>query len=112
MSPSTCSAFHRSSATGKVYWIGNISRVMPQGNSPRYPLVIAELDEETLSLRRDTVTVIDDRGPDDPSDLQLSNFKVLEQPETGRILVYLSRWMRDQPDHPDEGPHTYVIEVR
>jgi hypothetical protein len=111
MSPSTCSAFHRSSKTGKVYWIGNISRVLPQGNSPRYPLVIAELDEETLSLRRDTVTIIDDRGPDDPSDLQLSNFKVLEQPETGRLLVYLSRWMRDQPDHPDEGPHTYVIEV-
>ena len=111
MSPSTCSAFHRSSATGKVYWIGNISRVMPQGNGPRYPLIIAELDEETLSLRRGSVTLIDDRGPDDPAELQLSNFKVLEQPDTGRLLVYLSRFMPQHPDHADAGSHTYVIEV-
>lgn len=113
MSPSACSAFTRSSETGKVYWIGNIARTLPQGNAPRYPLIIAELDEETLGLRRETVTIIDDRGPDDPPELQLSNFKVLEDPHDGHILVYLSRYMAEgHRDSPGYGAHTYVIDVK
>lgn len=113
MSPSACSAFIRSSATGKVYWVGNISRVLPQGNAPRYPLIVAELDEETLCLRRDTVTVIGDRGPDDSPDLQLSNFKLLEDPATGRIIITLNRLMPSREDSgPTGGTHTYIVEVR
>ena len=110
-SPSSCSSFIRSSKTGKVYWIGNISRTLPRGNSPRYPLVIAELDEETLSLRRETLTIIDDRQPNDPPDLQLSNFNIVEEPETGLLVVYMGRYMSQQ-DHPGAGTHTYVIEVK
>ena len=37
----------------------------PHGNSPRYPLIIAELDEEKLGLHRPSVTIIDDRAADD-----------------------------------------------
>jgi hypothetical protein len=110
LSPSSCSAFIRSSATGKVYWIGNISRVTPHGNSPRYPLIIAELDEEKLGLRRPSVTIIDDRAADDPPDLQMSNFSLLEDPATGRIMLTMDRYMSAQ--HPNRGQHTYVIEVK
>lgn len=108
-SPTAESNFVRSSVTGKVYWIGNIARVRPRGGWPRYPLVIAELDEEKLGLRKETVTVIDDRGPRDSSDLQLSNFSFLEDPRTGHILVMLNR-LRGGPGA--SGPHTYEIEVR
>ena len=90
-SPTSQAMFIRSSRTGKVYWIGNISRIRPRAGSPRYPLVIAELDEEKLGLRRETVTVIDDRVPGDSADMQLSNFGFIEDPQTGHILVTLDR---------------------
>jgi len=111
LSPSSCSAFIRSSKTGKVYWIGNISRAVPHGNSPRYPLVMAELDEEKLGLHKQAITIIDDRGPRDPQDQQLSNFGVVEDPATGNIVLVLDRHMQDR-QRPDAGMHTYLIELK
>lgn len=108
-SPSAQSNFWRSSRTGKVYWIGNISRVRPRGGWPRYPLVVAELDEEKLGIRRETVTVIDDRGLQDGSDMQLSNFGFVEDPATGHLLVCLNRY-HGGPGA--DGPMTYEVEVR
>ena len=90
-SPTSLSSFFRSSRSGKAYWIGNISRVRPRAGSPRYPLVVAELDEEKLGLRRETVTIIDDRGPADGSDLQLSNWGCVENTATGHLLNMLTR---------------------
>ena len=117
-SPTSQAMFIRNSRTGKVYWIGNISRSRPRGGSPRYPLVIAELDETTLGLRAETVTIIDDRGPGDASDMQLSNFSFLEDQETGHILVTLYRyqnrasWAAPPAGIGYEGAVTYEIEVR
>jgi hypothetical protein len=108
-SPTAQAMFLRSSHTGKAYWIGNIARVRPRAGWPRYPLVIAELDEEALGLRRETVTVIDDRGPEDGSDMQLSNFGFLEDPVSGHILVMLTR-LAGGPGW--AGVVTYEIEVR
>jgi hypothetical protein len=107
LSPSSMSNFIRSSKTGKAYWIGNISRTQPSGNSPRYPLVIAELDEEKLALRRETVTILDDRGPADSPEVQFSNFQNIEDPQTGHILVRCER-LGGNPG----GVHTYEVEVR
>ena len=107
------SSFIRSSRTGKVYWVGNISRFLPRGNHPRYPLIIAELDEEMLGLRRETVTIIDDREPDDPADVQFSNFGVVEDPPTGHIVLHMNRYMStDYSELPGYGRHSYVIEVK
>ncbi|NUQ65711.1 MAG: exo-alpha-sialidase [Pirellulales bacterium] len=108
-SPTSQAMFIRSSTTGKAYWIGNISRVRPRAGSPRYPLVIAELDEEKLGLRPQTVTVIDDRMPGDGSNMQLSNFSFIEDPTTGHILVTLHR-LGGGPGA--DGNQTYEIEVR
>ena len=112
LSPSSfCNAI-RSSRTGKAYWVGNISRTMPSGNSPRYPLVIGEIDEEKLALRKETFTIVDDRGPDDLPGLQLSNFGLIEDPKTGRILITLRRTDFEAPETESEGVHTYVVEVK
>jgi hypothetical protein len=108
---SFCNAI-RSSKTGKAYWVGNISRTLPKGNMPRYPLVIGEIDEEKLSLRKETVTIVDDRLPDDPADLQLSNFGLLEDPTTGNLLITLQRSNFQAPETENEGSRTYVIEVK
>lgn len=111
ISPSSCCSLIRSSRSGKCYWVGNISRTLPKGNSPRYPLVIAEVDEQKLVLRRHTLTIIDDRHPDDPADLQLSNYNLVEDAETGEFVLEVDRYMADR-SAPGAGPHTFVIRVR
>lgn len=91
-SPASISRTIRSSKTGKLYWVGNITTVPPYGNSPRYPLQIVEIDEKNPSFKKDTVTVIDDRDPDrDSQHLQLSNFSLLENRQTHTMEVYLTR---------------------
>jgi hypothetical protein len=129
--PSSCLSIFRHSRTGKVYWIGNISPTDPQGrNSPRYPLVIAEVDEQALGLRQETVTIIDDRRPGEAADLQLSNWQLTEDAATGHIVLKLDRVTdaelarrsrvaegAQEPTDLDAataslGIHTYVIEVK
>ena len=89
-SPSSYHTMFRHSISGKLYWLGNITAGPPEGNSPRYPLVIAEIDEPTASIKKSTVTVIDDRGPDQGVDIQFSNFSLLEDRETHRVELYLT----------------------
>ena len=89
-SPSSYHRMIRHSVTGKLYWIGNIRWQPPSGNSPCYPLVIAEVDERIPALRKNTVTAIDDRHPDQPAWLQFSNFSLLEDRETHRLELQLT----------------------
>ncbi|MBT3380712.1 MAG: exo-alpha-sialidase [Lentisphaerae bacterium] len=90
-SPSSYHRVLRSSATGKLYWVGNICPEPPQGNAPRYPLVIAEIDEDVPALKRNTATVIDDCLPPDSKDLQLSNFSLIENRRTRCFELFLTR---------------------
>jgi hypothetical protein len=80
----------RSSATGDLYWIGNISAAARSGD--RYPLVIAQVEETkpVPSLIKSTVTVIDDRKPDQPTAIQFSNFAILEDRETHALNLYVT----------------------
>jgi hypothetical protein len=91
-SPASISKTIRSTKTGKLYWVGNIPDTPPDGNSPRYPLQIVEIDEEGPSFKKQSVTVIDDRDPNRDSErLQLSNFSLLEDRETHHMEVYLTK---------------------
>lgn len=97
-SPSSIHRFIRSERNGKLYWLANITPEPPDGNSPRYPLYIAEIDEDGPSVRRDSLLLVDDRGPNEPEALQLSNFNVLEDRETLEIEIYLTR-LGEVSDH-------------
>ena len=117
-SPSSIHGFIRHSMTGTLYWIANITADPPDGNRPRYPLVIAEVDEAIPAIRRSTVTVIDDRRPGEGKMLALSNFSVFENRETHSLELYLSRYSAsvDDPEKDPEGMYDadgyrYVIEV-
>ena len=80
--------FIRSSKTGKLYWIGNITD--PQntyGGYPRWPLVICEVDDEYGVLKKDTLDIIDTRHPGESDKVQLSNFDVFENRYTGNIEI-------------------------
>lgn len=89
-SGSNISRFVRSIKNGKVYWIGNISDHNTYGNHPRYPLVIAEVNDRGL-LIKETLTIIDTRREGDAEKLQLSNFSILQDRETGLIELYLTK---------------------
>ncbi len=91
-SPSAFSRMLRSSKTKKLYWVGNICAQPPKGNSPRFPLYIAEIDERNIALKKSTLTIIDDRGPTDTSELQLSNFSLVENRETKDLELFLTRY--------------------
>ena len=91
-SPATYAKTLRSAKTGKLYCFLNISDTPPQGNGPRYPLQVAQVDEEKVALIKDTVTVIDTRNPKEDSEhLQLTNFSLLEDRETNVVELYLTR---------------------
>lgn len=94
-SPSSISRLIRHS-NGTWYWIGNISEkklgVHPDGNAPRYPLVIGRVDPNSLLLDKDSLFTIDTRGDEDPPSLQLSNFTVYEDRLTGEFVLRLTRW--------------------
>ena len=89
----------RHSVTGKLYWFGNISSIPPAGNSPRYPLVIAEVDESSAALRRSTVTALDDRQIGQ-GDIQFSNFALLEDRVTRDLVLHLTTYGQE-PDPTD-----------
>lgn len=90
-SPATGSRLLRLS-TGQLYWIGNIVPENPAGNSPRYPLQMAAVDEAGPGLIEESVRVIEDRRPGDAPSVQLSNFRVYEDRQTGELVLTMARF--------------------
>ncbi len=90
-SPSSISQLFRHSS-GDWYWIGNICPDAPEGNNPRYPLVIGRVDPLTLRPEMESLDVIDTRRDGDSETLQLSNFSLYEDRQTGDLILRLTRW--------------------
>ncbi len=111
-SPATVSHFLRSGRTGRAWWFGNLTGPDAYGNGPRYPLVMAAVDEETGFLQRDTLIRIDDRDPaTDAEPLQLSNFAVVDDRDTGRFEVYLTRLGANRDDFWRADAYEYLIDL-
>ncbi|MEM2050172.1 MAG: hypothetical protein QXO76_02135 [Thermoproteota archaeon] len=111
-SPASISRFFRSTKNGKAYWFGNITGPEAYGNSPRYTLIMAEVDEETGFLKKETYTLVDDRNPETESEeLQLSNFSLLEDRETKSIELYLTKLEAYREDRWRGDAYRYTIEV-
>jgi hypothetical protein len=112
-SPSAFAKLLRHSRTMKLYWFGNICRGPSRGNRPRHPLYIAEVDESTPSLKKDTLAIVDDRDPVADSDvLQLSNFHLLENRQTGEIELYLTRYGERESSRTHADAYKYTIELQ
>ncbi len=111
-SPSSMSQLIKHS-NGRFYWIGNLLPGSPEGggNTPRYPLVIGEVDQETLLLIKETLCNIDKRNPHDPERMQLSNFYAHQDRETGEIVLHLSPWGRD-PNLPPYTGSAYLYRLK
>jgi len=91
-SPSSMSALFRHSS-GRCFWAGNLSEHNCQGNSPRWPLVIGEVDPQSLSLIRSSVLTVDTEGPEDKTRgrLDLSHLTLIEDRETKEIILVYPR---------------------
>ena len=94
---------------GQLYWFGNPLSRRAEGNSPRYPLVVAPFNEERLGPVRDQAVTIDTRGKDESAELQLSNFQVYEDRETHDMVVTLCRLFASGKDNPTTGATKYLL---
>jgi hypothetical protein len=91
-SPSSMSALLRHSS-GRYFWAGNLSSANCRGNSPRWPLVIGEVDTNSLRLIRTSVLVVDTLRPEDRTRgrLDLSHFTLVEDRTNGQIVLVAPR---------------------
>lgn len=111
-SPSSPTELFRHSVTHKLYMIGNISPVPPpaaNANSPRFPLVIAEIDESRAAIKRSTVTLIDTRRAGEGLDVQLTNFSLLENRETHAVELFLTPIQVNPASIFDAGVRRYTL---
>lgn len=90
-SPASISRLIRSTRNGKLYWIGNIMGSKDElyaddSSRPRHRLLLTEVDEDTLAIKRDTVSVIDQQKKGDV-EREYTNFGVYEDRETGDFIL-------------------------
>lgn len=91
-SPSSMSALFKHSS-GRVYWAGNWSPTNCVGNSPRWPLVVGEVDRKSLRLIRGTLLTLDtERAEDKPHGrLDLSHVTLLEDRMSKEVIACYPR---------------------
>jgi len=103
-SPASRSNLVRSHHNGKLYWLGNITDpALTSGNLPRWPLNICEVNDTYGYLLKDTLTMIDTKQENETDKMCLSNFNILEDRETGRLEIRLSKTPQYDSDKPYEG---------
>ncbi|MBN2851974.1 MAG: exo-alpha-sialidase [Clostridia bacterium] len=107
-SPSSCSQLLKHS-NGKIYWIGNISKENPKANMPRNPIYIAEVDQTSLLLKKDTLFVIDKVSEGQSANTTFSNFYAREDKVTQHIILHITPF-HQQPDN-IFGSHSYRYEL-
>lgn len=109
-----CEVF-RSIRNGKLYFLGNIASSFDQvnGNWPRSPLVVAEIQENPFAIKRDTITVIDQLCNSESEYVQMSNFRYYQERTSGDIILFLARYgeRKGLEDWKDADFYRYRIEL-
>jgi hypothetical protein len=91
-SPSSMSNLFMHS-NGKCYLIGNVSKENAKGNSPRFPLVICEVNQKTYKIVRSSLTILDDFKSEDKDkgELDLGHASVFEDRVTKELVIVYPR---------------------
>ena len=89
-SPSAGSQLLRLS-NGRLFWAGHISAANARGNRPRYPVYVAEVDQDSGLLIRDSLRMVDDRAPGEDEILMIYPPYVREDRESGGVAMHASR---------------------
>ncbi|NLX04809.1 MAG: exo-alpha-sialidase [Phycisphaerae bacterium] len=103
----------RSSRNGRLYMITNIVDEPAYACDPRTTLQIAEIEEPSLRVIRDSITVIESRRPDQPEYIRFSNWARYEDRETGNLVMLMSENPGNVGRHEECGvePHSYRYEI-
>ncbi|WP_127580118.1 sialidase family protein [Paenibacillus koleovorans] len=79
---------------GVFYFVGMVNEDNPDGNLPRYPLCIAQLDTDTLTIVKESVTPIVTKQPQQDEangkyPVDFSNQAVLWDEEDGKLIAFV-----------------------
>jgi hypothetical protein len=91
-SPSSMSSLFKHSS-GRCFWIGNLTRANCQGNLPRWPLAIAEINTDNLKLIRSSLISADTQREEDLTRgrLDISHVTLMEDRESKEIILTYPR---------------------
>jgi hypothetical protein len=80
-------------SSGRYFWAGNLSAHNCEGNLPRWPLVVGEVDPRSLKVLHSSVLTVDTHRPEDKNRgrLDLSHLTLLEDRETKQIILTYPR---------------------
>lgn len=105
-------------SAGGIYLITNIveSDDLIRGCDPRDSIQIAKLNEETLCVEKDSITVIENRRPDQAPNIRFSNFLVIEDKQTGALKMYMTACPGDVGKKPGDNvsldSYEYIINAK
>ena len=100
-----------SSRNGRVYVILNILNRPNRGCLPRAVLHVAEIDQDTLCIKRDTVTVIEELLEDHSHQVGYSNWGMLQDRYTENLLLFMKLENGPVYDGYDYNSYRYEIEL-
>ena len=91
-SPACLANVLRSSKNGRFYVMTNFAEGPCVNCDPRNRLQIAEIDTTTLTIKKDTVTIIEpqDESLNQPDNIRFSNFRWYEDRETQNIVLHMT----------------------
>ena len=92
--PASVSAFYDSTRTGQTYWIGNILDAPVHGQTPRYPLKLAEFDPDHTCLVKGSVRLIQGRPEGAHELVRYTNFGYYEDRKSGHLIITLPEQYR------------------
>lgn len=87
--PACLGHFWRFSHSDKLFFISNVRPDPVYAQTPRYPLVIGELDQERFCLIRESLTILDNWHEPLPRDVRFTNWGMYEDRETGELVLTL-----------------------
>lgn len=107
-----------SSKNNRLYIITNILDHATRGCAcdPRHPLQIAEVDRNNFCVIPETITIIEDRKPEqgEPDNIRFSNWQWHEDRETKDIVLYMTACPGKCYRPPNSGcpSHSYRYDIR
>jgi hypothetical protein len=87
--PASLSSFIHSAKTNRWYWLANILPSPVHGQTPRYPLTIAQFNPDTLRIIKASVRPIQERNPGLPDQVRYTNWGLYEERNTGDLIMTL-----------------------
>ena len=100
-----------SNKNGRFYVITNFADRPCVNCDPRHKLYIAEIDCDTFRVKKDTMTIIDQR--DEANNIRFSNWRYFEDRETGDLVLFMNPACPEAVKLGEDAvPHIYRYDIQ